>query len=155
MDPAYDDAVRLLARRDLSRRALSERLATKGHEPAAVEDALARLERRGEVDDAAYARRFILSRGAARGRERVLAELAARGVADEVATRAWADVAGEGARDDADALARAVRRRLGAPPGKADRARLARVYNALLSEGFEPASVASALVPYGFRGYEE
>jgi regulatory protein len=155
VDPAYDDAVRLLARRDLSRRALSERLAAKGHEPAAVDDALARLEGRGELDDAAYARRFILSRGAARGRERVLAELAARGVADEVATRAWAVVAAEGARDDADALARAVRRRLGAPPGKADRARLARVYNALLSEGFEPASVASALVPYGFRGYEE
>ena len=155
MDPAYDDAVKLLARRDLSRRALNERLAAKGHGEDDIADALSRLERRGAIDDAAYARRFIAGRGASRGRERVLAELEARGVPVEIAARAYADASGEGTRDDAEALARAVRRRLGAPPGKADRARLARVYNALLSEGFEPASVASALVPYGFRGYEE
>ena len=50
------------------------------------------------------------------------------------------------------ALLAAVRRRLGTPPGGADESRLARVYNALLSEGFEPGRIASALVPYGFRG---
>jgi len=155
VDPAYDDAVKLLARRDMSRRALTERLAAKGHGTGAIDEALLRLTRGGALDDAAYARRFIVSRGAARGRDRILAELASRGVAGEVAARAWADAAEGGARDDAAALAQAVRRRLGAPPGKADRARVARVYNALLSEGFEPASVASALVPYGLRGYEE
>ena len=155
MEPAYDDAVKLLARRDMSRRALSERLAAKGHGEDAIADAVERLARRGAVDDAAYARRYILRRGASRGRERVLQELAGRGVDAAVADRAWADTVDEGTRVEGEALTRAVRRRLGAPPGRVDEARLARVYNALLSEGFEPAPVASALVPYGFRGCEE
>ena len=155
MDPAYDDAVRLLARRDLTRRALGDRLAAKGHAEDEVARALDRLQDAGAVDDAAYARRFIADRGLARGRERILAELEERGVDGDVAARAVSELTEEGVRDDAEALARAVRRRLGAPPGRADRGRLSRVYNALLSEGFEPASVASALVPYGYLRYEE
>jgi len=143
---AYDDAVKLLARRAYSRRAIEERLAAKGHAPGRIDDALTRLAAAGALDDEAYARRYVADQGAARGRERLLAELAARGVPQDVASRAFQD------RDDAGALARAVRRRLGAPPGKADRGRVARVYNALLSEGFEPGCIASALVPYGFRG---
>jgi SOS response regulatory protein OraA/RecX len=125
---------------------IEQRLAAKGHDPERIDDALTRLAASGAVDDEAYARRYVADQGAARGRERLLAELAARGVPQDVASRAFQD------RDDADALARAVRRRLGAPPGKADRGRVARVYNALLSEGFEPGRIASALVPYGFRG---
>src|SRR5262245_33267242 len=135
----------------MSRRALAERLTAKGYDEDAIADALSRLERRGALDDTAYARRFIARRGASRGRERILAELQARGVSGEIAARACAEACEEGTRDEAEALARSVRQRLGVPPGRADRGRLARVYNALLSEGFEPASVASALVPYGFR----
>src|SRR5262245_3068727 len=142
---AYDDAVKILARRAYSRRAIGERLAAKGHDPERVEEALARLSSSGAIDDEAYARRFVLDRGKARGRERLLGELEAAGIDRAVATRAFEE------RDDDGALAAAVRRRLGAPPGRADRGRLARVYNALLSEGFEPGRIASALVPYGFR----
>jgi regulatory protein len=149
---AYDDAVKLLARRAYSRRAIEERLAAKGHERERVEEALARLASSGALDDGAYARRFIADRGRVRGRERLLAELEAAGIEPEVASRALAEAREEGERDDEDALAAAVRRRLGLPPGSADRGRLARVYNALLSEGFEPGRTASALVPYGFRG---
>jgi regulatory protein len=149
---AYDDAVKLLARRAYSRRAIEERLVTKGHDRERVEEALSRLASSGALDDGAYARRFIAERGRARGRERLVAELAARGIDPEVAARALEEAGDEGEYFDAHALAAAVRRRLGVPPGSADRGRLARVYNALLSEGFEPGRIASALVPYGFRG---
>jgi hypothetical protein len=44
-----------------------------------------------------------------------------------------------------------VRKRLGVPPGSADRGRLARVYNALLSEGFGEEQVEAALAPFGFE----
>jgi regulatory protein len=148
---AYDDAVKLLARRAYSRRAIEERLAAKGHERASVEEAISRLASSGALDDEEYARRFIAERGRARGSERLLAELEARGVDPAVAASALAEARDEGERDDDDALGAAVRRRLGAPAGNADRGRLARVYNALLSEGFEPGRIASALVPYGFR----
>jgi regulatory protein len=148
---AYDDAVKLLARRAYSRRAIEERLLTKGHAREGVEDALSRLASSGALDDGDYARRFIAERGRARGRARLLQELEARGVDPETAARALAEALEEGERDDADALAAAVRRRLGGTAGATDRGRLARVYNALLSEGFEPGRIASALVPYGFR----
>ena len=148
---AYDDAVKLLARRAYSRRAIEERLMTKGHDRERVDEALSRLASSGALDDEEYARRFIAERGRARGRERLLSELEARGVDPEVAARALAEAQDDGERDERDALAAAVRRRLGAAPGTADRGRLARVYNALLSEGFEPGRIASALVPYGFR----
>ncbi|HJQ98842.1 MAG TPA: regulatory protein RecX [Candidatus Polarisedimenticolaceae bacterium] len=149
---AYDDAVKLLARRAYSRRAIVERLAAKGYAQDDVEDALGRLSSSGAIDDREYARRFVTERGKARGRKRLLAELEAAGIEPGVASRALAEAAAEGERDDEGALLSAVRRKLGAPPGRADRGRLARVYNALLSEGFEPGRIASALVPYGFRG---
>jgi len=154
MPDAYDDGLTLLARRALTRREVAERLAARGHDTQAVDDALSRLTARGALDDAALARRWIGDAAAARGRgrSRALATLEARGVDPAVASSAWAEAVDDGAIDGASLLARAVRRRLGAPGGTVDRGRLARVYNALLSEGFEPTELESALAPYGFEG---
>ena len=153
MEDAYADAVRMLARRPLARREVSDRLLERGHAAAAVNDALFRLEAEGSVNDAALARHWIETRMAAsgRGRDRSIAELIARGVDAGVAETAWREAQRAGAIDDDALLARAVRRRLGPPPGRADRGRLARVYNALLSEGFEREAVVSALAVYGLE----
>ena len=152
MADAHADAVRFLARRPLARRELRERLVARGHAPSDADEALARLEAGGAIDDLALARNWIATRARSRGRgrDRAIAELSARGVDPGTAARAWAEAIAEGDIDEAQGLARAVRRRLGAPPGAPGSARLARVYNALLSEGFEPDEIASALVPYGF-----
>lgn len=155
MASAYDDAVKILARRAYSTRALGDRLRARGHDAASIDDALARLAAFRALDDAALARSVIATRGAHRGRERVLEELRRRGIDEDVSVEALRDAEQAGSRDDATALARAVRRRLGTAPQDVDRGRLARVYNALLSEGFEPAPLASALRPYGFRGDDE
>lgn len=154
MPSAHDDAVKLLARRALTRRELVERLRARGHAPDDADDAVLRLEARGAVDDRELARAWIAGRGGTRGGDRLVAELTARGVDTEVARAAWSAFRSEPAFDPAAAVARTVLRRLGPPPGRADRGRLARVYNALLSEGFEPGAIAAALRPYGFEGID-
>ena len=153
MSDAYQDGVRLLSRRSLTRREVVLRLQQRGHGDDDVNDAVLRLVALSAIDDRALARHWIASQaaGRGRGRARALAELSARGVDEAVAASAWSEAVEDGAID-ADALvSRAVRRRLGAPPGRADRGRLARVYNALLHEGFGQAQVEAALAPYGFE----
>ncbi|HSL84320.1 MAG TPA: RecX family transcriptional regulator, partial [Thermoanaerobaculia bacterium] len=79
---AYDQAVKLLARRTHFRREIEAKLGERGYPPAEVEEALARLSERRYLDDAEAARQFVagkLGRGAF-GRARLLAELDARGV---------------------------------------------------------------------------
>ena len=153
MSDAYQDGVRLLARRPLTRHEVVSRLRQLGHASDDVEQAVHRLVAMSAIDDLALALRYIETRAAARGRgpERTLAELKARGVDEAVASAAWSQAVGEGAIDGAALLSRAVRLKLGAAPGRADRGRLARVYNALLSEGFEQREVEEALAPYGFE----
>jgi SOS response regulatory protein OraA/RecX len=153
VEDAYADAVRMLARRPLARRELFERLRERGHAEGAIDDAVARLEEQGSVNDVSLARHWIETRSTAagRGRERTIGELVARGVDEVVAEAAWREAQRTGAIDDDALLACAVRRRLGPAPGRADRGRLARVYNALLSEGFEREAVVSALAVYGLE----
>jgi SOS response regulatory protein OraA/RecX len=153
MPDAYEDGVRLLSRRSLTRREVVERLSARGHGADEVETAIDRLTAASAIDDRALARHWIGSQAVARGRgrTRALAELTARGVPESVASSAWAEAMEDGAIDDVASLSRAVRRRLGAPPGRGDGRRLARVYNALLDEGFGREQVEAALVPYGFE----
>jgi regulatory protein len=154
MSDAYQDGVRLLARRSLTRREVVLRLRARGHGDDDVESAVARLIAAKAIDDFALARHWVESQAATRGkgRARALAELAARGVEDAVASSAWAQATEEGAIDGDAVLSRAVRRRLGVAPRPAPRERLARVYNALLHEGFGREQVEAALEPYGFEG---
>ena len=153
MSDAYQDGVRLLSHRSLTRREVVLRLKQRGHGDDDVEDAVSRLVSQSAIDDRALARHWIASQAAARGRgrARALAELSARGVDEAVAASAWSEAVADGAIDGDALVFRAVRRRLGAPPGRANRGRLARVYNALLQEGFGQAQVEAALAPYGFE----
>jgi len=156
MSDAYDLGLRLLARRALTRAEVETRLAARGHDPSDVEDALTRLAAASAIDDATLARHWIAAVATARGRgrKRAVAELVKRGVAPAIAASAWSAAVDEGAVDESAMVQRAVRRRLGPAPGRADRGRLARVYNALLYEGFTREQVASALAPYGFEGMD-
>jgi regulatory protein len=150
---AYQDGVRLLARRSLTRREVESRLRERGHGDDDVDAAVRRLAEMSAIDDFALARHWIESQAVVRGRgrDRAVAELTARGVDAVVAASAWSQAEDDGAIDGGEQLARAVRRRLGGMPRPTGRARLARVYNALLSEGFGPAEVEAALAPYGFE----
>ena len=154
MSDAFTAALALLARRAMTRREVEARLRARGHAEPDLKDAVARLAERGLLDDARLARDWIETHAALRGRERILGGLEARGLERCVAESAWDDAVAEGAVDAASAVARAARRRLGPPRAPVAKARLARVYNALLHEGFEPEAVETALEPYGFERTE-
>jgi SOS response regulatory protein OraA/RecX len=152
MSDAYRDGVALLAARPLTRREVADRLIRKGHDHGAVEDAVQRLVGSSAIDDDALARHWIATQAArGRGRDRAVASLIARGVQESVAEAAWSAAVADETLDEPQVLARAVRRRLGAVPRAVPMPKLARVYNALLSEGFASGELTAALAPYGFR----
>jgi regulatory protein len=88
-DAAHAAALRLLTTRSRTRAELRRRLEERGYLPAAVADAMARLERVGLVDDAALAADVAEGR-AARGLDAaaIALELRDRGVDPDVAERA-------------------------------------------------------------------
>ena len=149
MDPVAD-LVRLLARRPATRADGAQALRRKGHAEEAIERTLDHAVERGFIDDAKLAYDFIVARTArlGRGRDRLVAELEARGVERATAAAAWTRAAEAGDLDEDDALRRAVRRRIAAGGSLTDERRYARVYNALLRDGFDRDAVETALEPH-------
>lgn len=90
-------ALRLLDTRPRSRRELAGRLRRKDFPPAVVSACLDEMEHAGWLDDAAFARSLVRDRLRLRprGPGRMAQELRARGVADEVASAAVAEVFAE------------------------------------------------------------
>ena len=86
---AYDQAVKLLARRTHFRRELEQKLVQRRYPSDEIEEALDRLESRRYLDDEDASRQFVEGRLASGGygRARLAAELAARGVDCAVARR--------------------------------------------------------------------
>jgi SOS response regulatory protein OraA/RecX len=126
-------ATRALARRDLSRRRLDERLRARGASAPERERAVATLEAAGLVDDARLARRRsedLAERGW--GDAAIAARLERDGVTAELARSAIADLAPEGER--AVAVARQV----------SDRHK---AWKLLSRRGFSADSAESALGP--------
>ncbi len=91
---AYRVAIRLLAARPRSVNELLRRLRDRGHNPSAAAEAVGRLEAKGLLDDAEYARHFVRVRAPKGfGPGRLLADLLARGVERRVAERCIEEVA--------------------------------------------------------------
>jgi regulatory protein len=133
---AYDQAVKLLARRTHFRREIADKLARRGYGREEIDQALARLESRRYLDDAEAARQYVagrLGRGGY-GRARLAAELAARGVGREVAAPVLDELLPE---DDLEAARQEARRHAGKEP-----AALAR---RLERRGFSARAIAAVL----------
>lgn len=136
----FDKATDLLARRPHFRRQLADKLLRRGYEEAEVDEALARLERYGYLDDPRTAVDFVasrLSRGPM-GRRRLEAELVRRGAPREAIDAALAELPD----DDLPAARQAARawrrgRGRGRPP-----AALARFLN---RKGFSQSAIYTLL----------
>jgi regulatory protein len=91
---ARDAALRLLGVRARSRAELAARLARKGYEPEVVEPTLVALAGAGLLDDEAFAQAWVRRRvgGRGLGRQRVAAELRAKGVDRETAAEALGEL---------------------------------------------------------------
>ena len=89
-NPAYDKALKLIARRDHFRAELEEKLRRKGFEEGDIDAALERLDELALLDDEALAERFVEFRSVDRGWGpwRLANELRKRGVDQSLAERA-------------------------------------------------------------------
>ncbi len=144
-NPAYLDALRMLARRELSERQVRQRLARREHPHDQIDDAIERLKADRALDDARVA--AIIARTETtvrkRGKLRVKRRIEAAGIAPAVAERA----ADEVFRDlDPDALVTAaLQKRLRGADRIADDRQYARLWRYLVGQGFEADRVAAVL----------
>jgi regulatory protein len=104
---AHERALHLLSYRPRSAAEISRRLRQADFSPAAIEGALARLERVGLVDDRAFARFWVENREAfrPRGQNMLRWELRQKGVADQIIDEALTPL------DETASASRLARRR--------------------------------------------
>lgn len=135
-------AFELLAARALTEKQLSERLARRGFEEEPIAVAVAECRRRGYIDDAGFADRWVESRGATRGRRALAFELRQRGVEEATAQGAL-----EGRSDEDEAVAcRAVAvRRVGESPAERTPQARKRLADYLARRGFSWAAIGPVL----------
>jgi len=141
-DAAEAVARRLLATTDRSRVELERRLERRGFTAGCAAGALDRLEARGWLDDARMAEDLAqrrLRRGY--GRRRVIADLAARGVAADTVTLAARSVA----EAQAEAARAAAERLRPHPLGALSDREYRRLAAALARRGFDTADIRAAL----------
>jgi regulatory protein len=143
--PAYIDGVKMLARRELSELQVRQRLARKGHEPGAIDDAVARLLEERAIDDARVAEAIARKETAARtrGKVRVRMQIERAGIAQATAKRA-ADEAFDGVDDEA-LLDGALAKRLRGRDTVADDREFQRLYRYLVGQGFDSDRALKAL----------
>lgn len=138
-------AYELLARRSWTRKELTERLRRRGASAAIAVEVVAELEASGYVDDRAFARGWAEARARqkALGRQRIAAELRAKGVARELIEAALRETFGE-VSEETQAL-EVARRRFPALLKRDPRKAAARLRDHLLRRGF-PSEVVGAVL---------
>ena len=134
-------ALERLARREHSRQELERKLAARGFAGDVITSALDELERTGALADARFTDSFVRARVAkGQGPQRIRAELAQRGIADDQANGVL-----RGADVDWLATIRAVRSKRFGPEPPRDYAERARQARFLQYRGFDAAQIRAAL----------
>lgn len=148
---AYTDALRMLARRELTEKELRDRLGDRNHPRDEIDRVIAHLLETKALDDSrlarAYARTAAEVKG--RGRLRVMRELNEMGVARETATEAVAEVFAD--VDERALIVKALRKKMRGTSRITSAAEHARLYQYLMRQGFTPAAIVAALRKLGGR----
>jgi regulatory protein len=142
---AYLDGVKMLARRELSERQVRDRLARKGHDSDAIDDAIARLREERALDDARVAGAIARTETSIRrrGKLRVQMQIQRAGIDKAIAKRAVDDVFDT---IDDDALIEAsLNKRLRGRDTIADDREFQRLYRYLAGQGFESDRIMKLL----------
>ena len=142
---AYVDGLKMLARRELSEKQVRERLARKGHEGDAIDEAIARLRAERALDDTRVAEAIARTETSIhrRGRLRVQMHIQRAGIDKTIAKRAVDDVLGA---MDHDALIEAsLQKRLRGRLTIADEREFRRLYRYLAGQGFESDRIVKLL----------
>jgi regulatory protein len=142
---AYVDGLKLLARRELSEQQVRQRLARKGHDADAIDEAVVRLRDERAIDDARVAEAIARTETAIkrRGQLRVRMQIERAGIATAIAKRAVDEVFGN---LDGEALLEAsLAKRLRGRARIADDREFQRLYRYLIAQGFDADHVMRAL----------
>src|SRR5436189_5116378 len=137
MASAYVDALKMLARRELSEAQVRQRLARRAHAADDIDTAVARLVSERAIDDArvAGAMARTLASVKRRGRLRIVRAIELAGIASAIARRAVDEVFAS--IDPAALIQAALARRLRGREHARDDAELARLYRYLIGQGFD------------------
>jgi regulatory protein len=139
------DGLKLLARRELSEQQVRQRLARKGHDQDAIDDAVDRLRQERAIDDARVADAIARTETATKrhGKLRVRMQIERAGIARETAKSA-VDDAFEAIDDEALIEASLAKRLRGRTAIEDDR-EFQRLYRYLTAQGFESDRIMKAL----------
>lgn len=142
---AYLDALKMLARRELSEAQVRQRLGRRGHQPDDIEEAIARLREERAIDDTRVAASIARTQTALkkRGKLRVRRQIESAGIAGATAKRAVDDVFS--GIDDAALLEASLLKRLHGRERIADAREFQRLYRYLIGQGFDPDQVLGIL----------
>ena len=142
---AYADALKLLARRELSEAQVRQRLARKGHTEPDIDQAVARLVADRSIDDARVADAIARTETAVRkrGRVRVRMRIQQAGIGKDIARQAVDQVFG--GIDDDELIEAALRKRLRHRDAIADDREFQKLYRYLVAQGFEHDRVLRTL----------
>jgi regulatory protein len=145
MPSAYHEALRMLARRELSESQIRQRLTRHGHDADAIEEAVARLRNERAIDDARVAEAIARTETSVRrrGRLRVRLKIERAGIAAATAKSA-VDEAFDTIDDDA-LMEASIDKRLHGRRTIADDREFQRMYRYLVGQGFEPDRIMTAL----------
>jgi regulatory protein len=144
---AYVDGLKMLARRELSEKQVRERLARKGHEREAIDDAIMRLREERALDDTRVAEAIARTETSIRrrGKLRVQMQIQRAGIDKAVAKRAVDEVFG--AIDDDALIEASLNKRLRGRETIADDREFQRLYRYLAGQGFESDRIMKVLHP--------
>ena len=142
IDQARRTAVQLLSRQPYTARRLRDKLRKRGFDSGTIAETLDELCACGAVDDAAYAREFVVYHADERGPRRLWADLRSRGVDS---THIEAALASLEERDEGDTAAALLRRLSGRYAGLDARVARRRAYAALARRGFSSDAARRAI----------
>ena len=142
---AYDDGVKMLARRELSELQVRQRLARKGHDRAAIDEAVARLREARAIDDARVAEAIARTETSVRRRGKIRVRLQIERAGISRATAAHAVNEAFDGIDDETLLQASLAKRLRGRDAITDEREFQRLYRYLIGQGFESDRVLRAL----------
>ncbi len=137
-------AMKLLEHMDRTEKGLRERLRQAGFGQEAIDAAIAYVESYGYIDDYRYARTYIAYRMDIKSRQKLMQELATKGVGKATAAAAWEAEASLHMPDEREILRCTVEKKY-APGSELDEKEMRRLYGYLGRRGFQFSDISGVL----------
>ena len=141
---AIRKAMLLLQHMDRTEKGLSDRLRQAGFSPEAIESALNYVRSYGYLNDERYAENYIAFRMGSKSRQKILQELAGKGVDRQTAILAW-ERAAEVEEPDELAILRTTIEKKCQPDTVLDEKGMRRLQGFLLRRGFSYGDISHVL----------